>query len=73
MMKKFNNLFEVNGNDNLGTAVLKGAVKGYIQGTLAAGLGLGILGIGIMIASKKEESEEEDEIEFELDDELVTN
>lgn len=61
MIKKINNLFEVNGNDTVGTALLKGATKGYIQGALAAGLGLGVLAVGVMVISNKEESEEMEE------------
>lgn len=61
MMKKFNELFEVNTNDTLGTALMKGATKGYIQGVLAAGLGLGVLAVGVMAISNKEESEETEE------------
>ena len=55
------NPFEVNENDSLGTALLKGAAEGYIKGTLAAGLGLGILALGVMAISKKDDSNEEEE------------
>lgn len=69
MMKKINNLFEVNNQDTIGTALLKGATKGYIQGALAAGLGLGILAIGVFALSNDEEStEEEEKIEEDLED-----
>lgn len=64
MMKKITNLFEVNANDTMGTALLKGVTKGYLQGTLAAGLGLGVLAVGYMIVSNREESDEETEEEF---------
>ena len=71
MMRKINNLFEVNTNDTLGTAILKGAVKGYAQGVLAAGLGLGVLVIGVMVISNKKESTElEEELTNELDEEV---
>lgn len=70
MIKKFNDLFEVNTTDTIGTAVLKGATKGYIQGVLAAGLGLGVLAIGILTISSDSESEEtEEELKDELDKE----
>lgn len=64
MIEKFNKLFETNNNDTLGTALLKGATKGYLQGVLAAGLGLGVLAVGVMMISNDEESSEEEEKEL---------
>lgn len=72
MMKKINNLFEVNNQDTIGTALLKGATKGYIQGALAAGLGLGVLAIGVFVLSSDEESTEEEKIEEDLEDTIET-
>lgn len=69
MMKKINNLFEVNSSDTIGTALLKGVTKGYLQGVVAAGVGLGALAVGVMILSNNDESEEVKEEELDLDGE----
>lgn len=61
MIKKFNELFAVTEKDTLGTALVKGVTKGYIQGVVAAGIGLGVVAIGVIAISKDGDSEEVEE------------
>ena len=67
MINKFNELFEVKAHDTLGTAVIKGATKGFIQGTVVSGIGIGIVAISVKLISNRFESTEEDIIEENLD------
>lgn len=61
----FKNPLAVNENDNLGTAFVKGAVEGYLKGTLAAGAGLCVLAIiGNTVSKKAKNSKKEEEVEL---------
>lgn len=66
-MMKITNLLEVNTNDTLGTAVVKGAVKGYLQGVLATGVAIGALAVGVKILSDMAEVNSDEKIEEEQD------
>lgn len=70
MKIEFKNPLEVNENDTLGTAVLKGAVTGYVKGVLAAGAGLGLFALGVTLLSSKAEEDSEPEKEEEKEEDI---
>ena len=47
MMKSLKNVFEVTEQDGLGTAIIKGAGKGYLQGMLYSTIGLAVTVVGV--------------------------
>lgn len=70
MKIEFKNPLEVNENDTLGTAILKGAVEGYVKGVLAAGAGLAIFAVGVSVLSSKVEEDSEPEKEEETEEDV---
>lgn len=70
LINKINNLLEVTNQDTVGSAFLKSATKGYLQGVVASGIGLGVLVIGYKAISNKKESVEEEES---INDEIRKN
>lgn len=69
MIKKFNELFEVNAQDTLGDAIIKGATKGFIQGAIGSAIGIGVFAIAIKVVENNYgTSDTEEEIEDDLED-----